>query len=388
MNSFLAKISLYRFLDDFILVYPVYTLMFEDAGVSKSGISLLFIIWIIISLVFEVPSGVLADRYNRKWILFIAQPIRLLGYVCWLCAGSSFWLYALGFALWGIKGALVSGTFESYVYDELAAENRQKEYEKVLGRLKFWYHLALAGSMAGAVLVDYLGSYTVVLVASIISVACSALIIFTFPQPSKVRSTSEVNVFPILGKAIREIRQNTSLFSILSFTVVVTAVYGTLDEYWGLYFRDIGWRISAIGMIALLGFSLQAIASFLAPRVHVSRQVERGVIYLTFMYTGLLVSGLLLNMRWSVILIVLANVVATIATVKLENEMQQRIQADERATITSLQKFFMGTLAMGFTGLIGCITHYASLQAGLIAVSLFAGLAGLATLIQKHPQAN
>lgn len=43
-----------------MLLYPVYTLLFSDAGLSVWQISSLFVIWSVSSLVLEVPSGALS----------------------------------------------------------------------------------------------------------------------------------------------------------------------------------------------------------------------------------------------------------------------------------------------------------------------------------------
>jgi len=63
----------YLFLDDFVLLYPVYALLFSDTGLSVGQISSLFVIWSGASLVFEVPSGAWADAVSRRhpeaWIV-------------------------------------------------------------------------------------------------------------------------------------------------------------------------------------------------------------------------------------------------------------------------------------------------------------------------------
>ena len=69
----------YRFLDDFVLLYPVYTLLFSGAGLSVWQISSLFAIWSVSSIAFEVPSGsgTLTLTYPRStsdliWYLVVA----------------------------------------------------------------------------------------------------------------------------------------------------------------------------------------------------------------------------------------------------------------------------------------------------------------------------
>jgi MFS family permease len=61
----------YLFLDDLVLLYPVYTLLFSDSGLSVWQISSLFVIWSVSSILFEVPSGAIADSTSRRRLLVI-----------------------------------------------------------------------------------------------------------------------------------------------------------------------------------------------------------------------------------------------------------------------------------------------------------------------------
>lgn len=65
----LNKIYLYKFLDDLVLIYPFYVLMFTDFGISPAQIGILLAVWSITSFALEIPSGAIADKYSRKNIL-------------------------------------------------------------------------------------------------------------------------------------------------------------------------------------------------------------------------------------------------------------------------------------------------------------------------------
>ena len=78
----------------------------------------IFTIWAATAIVLEVPSGVLADKYSRRLILFVGQLFSVAGFVCWGLF-PHFWGFLLGFVLWGTKSALSSGTFEALICDEL-----------------------------------------------------------------------------------------------------------------------------------------------------------------------------------------------------------------------------------------------------------------------------
>ena len=69
MDNFLKKIYLYSFLNGFNLIFPIFTLLFSKHGLNTVEISLLIAIWSVTTIVFEVPAGVLADKYSRRNLL-------------------------------------------------------------------------------------------------------------------------------------------------------------------------------------------------------------------------------------------------------------------------------------------------------------------------------
>jgi MFS family permease len=117
MSSLVWKAATYRFFDTFVLIFPFYTVMFTEHGMSPAQIGMALAAWSLTGVALEIPTGALADRVSRRWLLFVAQAVRGLGFLTWALV-PTFWGYLGGFVLWGVKSALVSGTFEALVFDE------------------------------------------------------------------------------------------------------------------------------------------------------------------------------------------------------------------------------------------------------------------------------
>jgi MFS family permease len=116
-----------------VLFYPVYALLFAETGLSAAGISSLFIVWSVTSFVVEVPSGVWADVFSRRWLLTIAPALAGAGYALWTFV-PSYPAFALGFVLWGAGSALRSGALQALVYTELARVGAPDAYARLIGR--------------------------------------------------------------------------------------------------------------------------------------------------------------------------------------------------------------------------------------------------------------
>ena len=130
MNSFLIRLYAFSFIDELMLIYPFYAVMFVDYGMSGLEVSILFATWSGTCVVLEVPSGALADRFSRKWVMAAGQLVRMCGYACWALY-PDFWGFFIGFVLWGTESALSSGSFEALVYDELKHQRKEADYVKV-----------------------------------------------------------------------------------------------------------------------------------------------------------------------------------------------------------------------------------------------------------------
>ncbi|GAB3373466.1 hypothetical protein GCM10027452_31840 [Micromonospora halotolerans] len=108
----------YAFLTDLVLLYPVYTLLFADTGLSVGQISSLFVLWSAAGILLEVPSGAWADAVSRRLLLCLAPLLTAAGFALWVLV-PSYPAFAAGFLLWGAGGALRSGALEALVWTEL-----------------------------------------------------------------------------------------------------------------------------------------------------------------------------------------------------------------------------------------------------------------------------
>ncbi|MCW2578869.1 MAG: major facilitator superfamily 1, partial [Blastococcus sp.] len=95
-------------LSEWVPYYPLYALLFLDTGLSTTDISVLFAVWSVTGFLVEIPAGALADRWSRRGVVVLAGLLQAAGFLVWTAA-PGFGAFAIGFVVWGISGALVSG---------------------------------------------------------------------------------------------------------------------------------------------------------------------------------------------------------------------------------------------------------------------------------------
>lgn len=380
MRGVLAKIYAYKALDDLILIYPLYAVMFVDHGVSPSQLALLFAVWSAVGLALEVPSGVLADHLSRKHLLAAGQFIRAAGYACWLLF-PSFWGYLAGFVLWGIKGALQSGAFEALVYDELNRRGSSRTYAKVIGRARAAGIVAILLAMLAAVGGHKLGGYQLLLVLSIAAVIAAAVVAVTLPSPPRAQSTGEADYLAHLKQALRETLRTPAILRPMLVLVTLWTLGGSLDEFWGIYGEEAGLSRDAIPIYYAATYATSAVAAALAYRLG---GVRAAALYgVAILAGGLLMAAAYLMSPAGMLLLAAFAGLVKLVDINFETRMQHAIPTERRATIASLAGFLWTLGSIGLYLTFGQIAERWSYAAAFMTFGVVMALSGAAFLFSR-----
>jgi len=246
-----------------VLLYPVYALLFADAGLSTGQISSLFVIWSLVGFTLEIPSGVWADAYSRRRLVAIAAGLRAIGFALWTFF-PSYPAFAAGFVLWGASSAMTSGSVEALVYDELAAAGATDRYVRTIGLAQTTALVAELAAMALATPAFLLGGYTLVGVASVLVSLVAVPIALSFPEAPRIEETGG-DYAKTLRAGLAEVRANRTVSRAVVLYAVVTGM-SAIDEYVPILAREMGAPTAFVPLLFVLPVAAMAIASALADR--------------------------------------------------------------------------------------------------------------------------
>ncbi|MEU7763586.1 MFS transporter [Nocardia sp. NPDC049190] len=187
-----ARAVLFRSIGELIPLYALYALLFADHGMSSGQISLLFAIWSVTSFLLEVPSGAWADTVSRRALLALSGVLLTGGFTLWTVV-PSFPGFAAGFVLWGISGALASGTFEALLYDELVARGESAAYPRILGYTRAGAEGAVVVAIVVATPLYLWGGYPFVGWSSVAMAALHSGLALSLPTAPKVVSAVDID---------------------------------------------------------------------------------------------------------------------------------------------------------------------------------------------------
>lgn len=335
----------YAFCEEFILLYPLYAVLFTNHGLTTAEISSLFIIWSATAVVLEIPSGVLADMFSRRLLLVVGPILMGAGFGLWV-AVPSYWTFAVGFVLWGIHGALQSGAFEALVFEELDALGRAPEYARVVGRAQAAATMATALAMAAAAPVFGAGGYPALGAASVAACVVTSLLAMTLPEHRRQRAAERTNEFlRTLRAGVCDVRSNPRLRLSVLFLIVVSAVWGVLDEYVPLLADEGGVAEHDIPVLVLavyLGVAAGGLLGGVGGRL--SRHGLAGLLVLAAvaLAVGALTNGLI-----GFALIGISFCVFQMTEIVTDARIQHLTNGDARSTVTSVAGFGVEVAAIG-----------------------------------------
>lgn len=115
----------------------------------------------ITSLIFEIPSGLLADIYGRKKMLIVSQAMAVIGNMVMALSGG-FWVVCVSLAFHALSYNFASGSGDALAYDSLKSVNLQDTYESYASNQMIIYRTgsAISTLCAGAaLLIGYRPAY-------------------------------------------------------------------------------------------------------------------------------------------------------------------------------------------------------------------------------------
>ncbi|MDD5055276.1 MAG: MFS transporter [Candidatus Peribacteraceae bacterium] len=365
-RSFLRNYYLFSFFYDFIFAYAVYNALFQLRGLSVFQISILLAWWAFVAMVLEVPTGALADKWNRKTMLTLAPVLKSFCFLCWYIASGNFWLYALGFVFWALGSTFVSGTTESLLFDTLKNAGVEETYNVVLSKKKFFFHIALAISMIAG---GFIASFNIdwAILSSVMPLALCALFAFRLTNAPKAEAARSIHYLDHIREGIKEVRMNRVLLPLILYLLGI-ALFADLEEFDQLYYQLVHLPLWAFGIVGfLLSVGNAAGASF-AHRL----QGMTVPFYLLPFLCGLL---LIIVGIWpsipALVALEASYLLSTPVHIITEGNIQYAIRSTSRATVTSVTTLLVNLTGIVITICIGLISKFWGLQSAYVVFAVF-----------------
>lgn len=359
---------------DAVPLYAVYALLFADHGLSAGQISSLFVIWSVTAFVSEVPSGAWADTVDRRHLLVASALVHAAAFVAWTW-WPSYAGFALGFVLWGVSGALMSGTFEALLYDDLVERGESARYPRLIGYARSSALVFTLLAELAAVPLLYAGGYQLVGAASVGVALVQGLLAATLPVTRSARhggrdpdsEDDAAGYLVMLRSGLSEASRTRSVRRALLVASVLVGMTA-YDEFFPLVADAHGVTATTVPILVSLATLAQAVGTALAGRT--ARMSPRTLAAVVAGGAALISVGALVHPYVGFVGIALGYGLLNNAMIVAETRLQDSIQGPARATVTSVLGVGEETVALMTYAFVG-------LGSGLIGVPVAVALVGL-----------
>ncbi len=373
----------YKFFKELVPIYPVYILLFESKGLSVSQISLLLAVWSAPLILLEIPTGILADHWNRKKMLVVGSLAKAACYGFWFFA-ESFIFFALGFILWGISESLCSGSEEALLYDSLKEQGIEEQFDKVYGTGNFFANLGVAFSvLSGGFLAQFLGM-KLVLLLSIVSMLITGLLAVSFKEVNYFARQKRLNFREQFAGSLATLKdavflcvKNRTLLNVILMSILAIGMAGILDEFDPLIADRYGLGLGLVGFWLGLRSLLEALGSKLAYRTRAILSYLRIDHRFNAITVLCLISSVCLGLAgwfktiWLMPLYGLFYLIMASAGVLQEDNIQQQISDEGRSTVHSLISLAYNLYGIVFFGLFPLLLTRFDLHRVLVIVAVY-----------------
>lgn len=339
--------TLYRFFYGMLIIGPVLTPYFRWKGLSYTEIMWLQSIAALSVVIFEVPTGVIADKVSRKLSLFCAGACIGVSLSIYILT-QSFWAFACAEALFGLGLTFGSGADSAILYESLHRLGRESEYTRLEGRAASF---VFGGQAIGCIASSWL--YTInpnlPFWVSVGSAFLAAIWAARFYEPIREKSTTHYHTHML--QSLHLVRKSPRIMWLIGLSALIG--FASRSGFWLYepYFTHVHIDIVWFGLI----FSALNIVAALSAKVLVNHITKYRV---ALLYMGLLLAfSFVLPAIWataaSIAFFCLQQIVRGAYKPTLNGYVNRQIQDQNRATVISFVSLSANLSFAFFSPLVG-----------------------------------
>ncbi|MFA5176194.1 MAG: MFS transporter [Candidatus Nanoarchaeia archaeon] len=343
IKSNIWKYYLASSLAQFAFYTPIIQLFYLAHDLTIFKIAILGVVWTIIRMLLEIPSSILADRWERKWTMIISSIFTVLSVITLLYA-TNFLFFILA-SVWSAAAyAFLSGTNVAFFYDTLKVLKREKDFDKLWARQQIYQQIPLFISLLSS---GFLFNYSQLLPfqLSLVFLVLSLILMFTLHEPKYHKPIKYISVFSHFKQSIQSILKNSYLKMILIFSLFLSLGSDFSYGYGQIYLKQLALPVVLFGIVYTIKSLVVTFASNLAPSLRRKFSYKNmfglQIITLTILFYLMVLTN---NYILGALCFILIGIPYGFFDITKSSYMHQHIQSHQRATIDSMFSFLIALM--------------------------------------------
>ena len=324
------------------------------------------------SMLFEIPSGMVADLIGRKKARIIGVFLYLV-YVILIVYSSNYYLIGLAFLFCGASYAFESGSGEALVYDSLVLTHDEEKFMKINGNREIIFQVSssIALIIGGYLsLISYELSFLVVFIAFV-----TALIpLFMMTETQRNKSSKHKKFTELLYehfiKSSRIVFNDRNLRFLIVLGALLAAPVTSIFFYFQIYLsQSLGYSEIWIGVLLGVHSIAGAFGGYFASKLE-KRYQEKLLLYIVPLL--LVVSFWLIQLDFIIFIpFVVLGFLDSLLYIVLSDYINRIIPSNERATVLSFSSFVFSIVMIIIFPILGAIATYYTFKFSFMILAIF-----------------
>lgn len=338
---------IYSTFAELLILGPILVLFLLAKGLNFTEIMLLQSIAAVSVVIFEVPTGAIADKFGRKFSMGLGSLLwasSLLIYV----VGTNFFIFAIAEIIFSLGATLKSGADTAIIYDSLKLMKRERDFQEVEGHAR---SLSLYAQAIGSVIAGFIYSININLpmLVSILFMLVTFITTLRFSEPpiEEKKDNCTIGYFKQIYESGSYVLNHEKIKAILFFLMVFFIFYRAGFWYFQPYMKAVNIPVEWFGAIF---FIFNITAAIVSKKSHKIMEITKPRT-LSFMALLIITSFFILGITkvWiGVFAILLQQAARGLYRPVTRKYLNKHIPSNKRATILSFQSL-VTSLAVAIT---------------------------------------
>lgn len=370
------------------LPHAVLTIILINKGLSLKNIAIVQICYMAAIIIFEFPSGVISDIFNRKIVYLTSIFLLMISYFI-IFKASSFMLLCISWFIYGMSAAINTGTID-ISFTKLYQDN-SKKLKAFISFVKMILSIsAILGGYIGSILYLYI-DIKIYLISLLIYLISSLITIFFIPNDKNTdhrHNKENLTLYLIkFTKKIIILLKSKELLEVFILNSAIQFFYQPFYLYWQAIFIDKNISINIFGIIYVLFRISDIIGAWIFRKIKHSKYDIYIILAIIFLLSVLIkiISHIYIFITIIIFLVILISVYSN----NLEYFLRKNIDSKVLGTITSINSTLSRIFSFLALGICSILTNFISaINTLVLLILIFCTLSIVVTYKFKNTKKN
>lgn len=336
-----------------LLLFYVITLYYLALDCSYMTIAAISVTGTVSTLLTEIPTGIIADRWSRKKSLQIAELLKMISVIFMLAGKQTVMLYISSF-IWGVADSCESGASQALLYDSF---DEKENYERYLSKI---YSRGYIFSAVATILATALFSYNIYspVLISLVLIVVSFMAISCFQENGSANKAEKISVKSFNKKALVYIKGNSGLLNILLFMTLCTVIIMSVNTYTQPLLLNKGVNLKTLGFFMFIYNLLMSWGAKIYKKINIKN--------IHFLAAGILVGTTAImgisNKYGTLLILGVYRIANGIIWPAATAEYNAHTESEIRATVMSYQNMLTNVSCIILEPFIGFLLDYVGIN--------------------------